>query len=277
MINRTQQPGIFRRKRCLFLVCVMPKLVCFRAFPPHKCTDFPAVIRQVNGPWFDHVLEWWEAANADPDHILFLQYEAMLAEPAEHIRKIADFAGIEYTPEIIAKASWKYRAAETSVCMYSTLVSQKLFVRVTTRVRSDDKRRRVSERQSSTRDACGFGRILGSALRSDVCGRDRAFRRTNCSVHWRINRTLHVLWRSAGVRRACFAERSHCFYLYSIAGLESANQLCAGKNIKSSSAVRPHTILGQKVHKHTLCYCQSSISAFVLMFPLFRFYGSRRP
>ncbi|CAM9660288.1 unnamed protein product [Ectocarpus sp. 12 AP-2014] len=59
---------------------------------------------QMNGPWFDHVLEWWEAANADPEHILFLHYEAMLAEPQEHIRKIADFAGINYTPDILAKA-----------------------------------------------------------------------------------------------------------------------------------------------------------------------------
>ncbi|CAN0296388.1 unnamed protein product [Ectocarpus fasciculatus] len=57
----------------------------------------------MNGPWFDHVLEWWEAANADPEHILFLHYEAMLAEPLEHIRKIADFAGIKYTADILAK------------------------------------------------------------------------------------------------------------------------------------------------------------------------------
>ncbi|CAN0122078.1 unnamed protein product [Scytosiphon promiscuus] len=59
--------------------------------------------RQVNGSWFDHVLEWWEAANADPEHVLFLHYEAMLAEPEEHIKKIAEFAGIEHTPETIAK------------------------------------------------------------------------------------------------------------------------------------------------------------------------------
>ncbi|CAM9623306.1 unnamed protein product, partial [Ectocarpus sp. 8 AP-2014] len=61
--------------------------------------------REMNGPWFDHVLEWWEAANADPEHILFLHYEAMLAEPQEHIRKIADFAGIKHTPDILAKTA----------------------------------------------------------------------------------------------------------------------------------------------------------------------------
>ncbi|CAM9568921.1 unnamed protein product [Ectocarpus fasciculatus] len=56
-----------------------------------------------NGSWFNHVLEWWEAAQADPEHVLFLHYENMVKEPEENIRKIADFAGIEYTPETIAK------------------------------------------------------------------------------------------------------------------------------------------------------------------------------
>lgn len=66
-----------------------------------RCT----VIRCENGSWFNHVLEWWEAAKADPEHILFLHYEQMLADPEGHIRKIADFAGIEHTREIIAKVS----------------------------------------------------------------------------------------------------------------------------------------------------------------------------
>ncbi|CAN0436574.1 unnamed protein product [Pylaiella littoralis] len=58
-----------------------------------------------NGSWFNHVLEWWEAAKADPEHVLFLHYESMLENPEEHIRMIAEFAGIEHTPEIIAKTA----------------------------------------------------------------------------------------------------------------------------------------------------------------------------
>lgn len=58
-----------------------------------------------NGSWFNHVLEWWEAANTDPEHVLFLTYEQMLANPEEQIRKIADFAGIQCTAETLAKAS----------------------------------------------------------------------------------------------------------------------------------------------------------------------------
>lgn len=56
-----------------------------------------------NGSWFNHVLEWWEAAQADPEHVLFLHYEGLLKDPEGNIRKIAQFAGIEHTPETIAK------------------------------------------------------------------------------------------------------------------------------------------------------------------------------
>lgn len=71
-----------------------------------------------NGSWFDHVLEWWEAANADPEHVLFLTYEGMLAEPEKNFRKIADFADIPHTPEIIAKVTTVTSRSSTiiSVC-----------------------------------------------------------------------------------------------------------------------------------------------------------------
>lgn len=59
--------------------------------------------RCYGGSWFNHILEWWEAAQADPDHVLFLRYEDMLKTPEEHIRKIADFTGIPHTPDIISK------------------------------------------------------------------------------------------------------------------------------------------------------------------------------
>ncbi|CAM9312324.1 unnamed protein product [Hapterophycus canaliculatus] len=57
-----------------------------------------------NGSWFDHVLEWYEASQADPEHVMFLRYEDMLADTAGHAKKIADFVGIQTTPEIIEKA-----------------------------------------------------------------------------------------------------------------------------------------------------------------------------
>lgn len=64
-----------------------------------------SIDRCENGSWFNHVLEWWQAAQADPEHVLFLHYEQMVADIEGNIRKIADFAGIDHTPEIIAKVS----------------------------------------------------------------------------------------------------------------------------------------------------------------------------
>lgn len=77
-----------------------------------------SVGRCQNGSWFNHVLEWWEAAQADPEHVLFLHYESMLKEPEENIRKITDFAGIEYTPETIAKVCERHK-----ICFLSMLWS----------------------------------------------------------------------------------------------------------------------------------------------------------
>ena len=81
--------------------------------------DFECLVwdryRCYGGSWFNHVLEWWEAARADPDHVLFLRYEDMLKTPEEHIRKIADFVGIPHTPDVIAKASRERRATQRSL------------------------------------------------------------------------------------------------------------------------------------------------------------------
>lgn len=56
------------------------------------------------------MLEWYEASKADPEHVMFLRYEDMLADPAAHIKKIADFVDIETTPEIIEKVRERARA-----------------------------------------------------------------------------------------------------------------------------------------------------------------------
>ena len=49
------------------------------------------------------MLDWYEASKADPEHVMFLRYEDLLADPPASVKKIADFVGIETTPEIIEK------------------------------------------------------------------------------------------------------------------------------------------------------------------------------
>ena len=48
-------------------------------------------------------MEWYEASKADPEHIMFLRYEDLLADAPASVKKIADFVGIETTPEIMEK------------------------------------------------------------------------------------------------------------------------------------------------------------------------------
>ena len=99
------------------------------------------ICRCESGSWFDHVLEWWEAAKADPEHVLFLKYESILADPEDNIRKIADFAGIQYDPEIIAKVTIVQRLSQqdggcqsswtlSGRCTYSPLLRHLLCGRI---------------------------------------------------------------------------------------------------------------------------------------------------
>lgn len=52
------------------------------------------------GDWFDHVLSWWE--RRDCDNILFLKYEDLKKNTDGEMKRIADFLGLEVTPEKLA-------------------------------------------------------------------------------------------------------------------------------------------------------------------------------
>lgn len=56
---------------------------------------------------------------------MFLHYEDMLAYPEEHIRKIADFTGIDCTSDIISKVS----GAITSTVNFAVLLLFRLWLR----------------------------------------------------------------------------------------------------------------------------------------------------
>ncbi|XP_019101965.1 PREDICTED: cytosolic sulfotransferase 17-like [Camelina sativa] len=51
------------------------------------------------GPYFEHVLEFWEAR----DHVMFVTYEDLKANPEETVRKIAEFLGCKTIVEEIVK------------------------------------------------------------------------------------------------------------------------------------------------------------------------------
>ncbi|MCD7456970.1 hypothetical protein HAX54_033737 [Datura stramonium] len=59
------------------------------------------------GPFFEHVLEYWEESKKKPQKILFLKYEDLKLDPKKEVKKIALFLGKpfdnEEDPEIVLK------------------------------------------------------------------------------------------------------------------------------------------------------------------------------
>lgn len=55
-----------------------------------------------NGSWFDHVLDWYQKCNDEPDTHLFLKYEDMFDDTESAIKKIATFLEIPLTEETLA-------------------------------------------------------------------------------------------------------------------------------------------------------------------------------
>jgi hypothetical protein len=51
-------------------------------------------------PWAEHLAEWWEARR-EPN-VLFVTYEELKADHAAGVRRIAEFMGVELTPDELA-------------------------------------------------------------------------------------------------------------------------------------------------------------------------------
>ncbi|KAI3729645.1 hypothetical protein L6452_18307 [Arctium lappa] len=51
----------------------------------------------IYGPFWDHVLGYWEESLKNPKKVLFLKYEEMKEQPEVHLRKLADFLGYSFS------------------------------------------------------------------------------------------------------------------------------------------------------------------------------------
>ncbi len=51
-------------------------------------------------PWAEHLAEWWAVRHAP--NVLFLTYEELKADHAASVRRIAEFMGVELTPDELA-------------------------------------------------------------------------------------------------------------------------------------------------------------------------------
>ena len=74
---------------------------CRRGKPDVSFSDlFEAVCQgtSVSGPFWDHVLGYWNASKATPEAVLFLRYEDTLRDPAGNVKKLARFVGQPFSP-----------------------------------------------------------------------------------------------------------------------------------------------------------------------------------
>ncbi|KAI8528815.1 hypothetical protein RHMOL_Rhmol12G0177100 [Rhododendron molle] len=49
------------------------------------------------GPFWDHLLGYWNASVEAPDKILILKYEEVKREPGVHVRRLAEFMGVPFS------------------------------------------------------------------------------------------------------------------------------------------------------------------------------------
>eukprot|EP00930_Biecheleria_cincta_P065134 TRINITY_DN5081_c0_g1_i1.p1 TRINITY_DN5081_c0_g1~~TRINITY_DN5081_c0_g1_i1.p1 ORF type:complete len:391 (+),score=68.69 TRINITY_DN5081_c0_g1_i1:61-1173(+) len=54
-----------------------------------------------HGRWSDHVAGWRSEAVCNPEQVLWVRYEDMLAQPRHEVRRVASFLGLEPSDEVI--------------------------------------------------------------------------------------------------------------------------------------------------------------------------------
>ncbi|WVZ92195.1 hypothetical protein U9M48_038279 [Paspalum notatum var. saurae] len=51
------------------------------------------------GPFWDHCRGYWKESLEQPERVLFLKYDEMMAHPTEHVGTLAEFLGVPFTEE----------------------------------------------------------------------------------------------------------------------------------------------------------------------------------
>ncbi|KAL6840806.1 hypothetical protein ACP4OV_029332 [Aristida adscensionis] len=53
----------------------------------------------IYGPIWEHYLGYWNLSVTEPESVLFLRYEEMMAEPVKHVKLLAEFLRVPFTDE----------------------------------------------------------------------------------------------------------------------------------------------------------------------------------
>ncbi|CAL1384856.1 unnamed protein product [Linum trigynum] len=76
-----------------------------RPFPLERAVETFCSGVMVWGPFYEHVVGYWEESKKRPDEVLFLKYEDLCRNPEEQVRKLASFLGRETSIDV-EKVLW---------------------------------------------------------------------------------------------------------------------------------------------------------------------------
>lgn len=121
------------------------------------------------GPYFDHVMPWWEASQHDKN-ILFLKYEDMKNDHAGNVARIASFLDLHADSQLIDKVVGlsSFKSMSSGESTNFTWVPQR--EGVPTHFRKGDIgdwRNQFSEEQSQQLDALYMEKMKGTGLQFD--------------------------------------------------------------------------------------------------------------
>ncbi|KAK6145452.1 hypothetical protein DH2020_022272 [Rehmannia glutinosa] len=67
--------------------------------PLEKALDIFCSGVHLYGPFFEHVVEYWQESQKRPQKILFIKYEELKSDPKQYVSKIAEFLGRPFADE----------------------------------------------------------------------------------------------------------------------------------------------------------------------------------
>ncbi|KAK6117860.1 hypothetical protein DH2020_048394 [Rehmannia glutinosa] len=79
-------------------------------YPLEKAVDYFCSGIHLYGPFFEHVVEYWQKSQKRPQKILFIKYEELKSEPKQQVSKIAEFLGRPFADEKeVDEVLWRCR------------------------------------------------------------------------------------------------------------------------------------------------------------------------
>ncbi|KAL6644544.1 hypothetical protein ACP70R_016152 [Stipagrostis hirtigluma subsp. patula] len=86
-----------------------------------RASEFFSEGFSIFGPIWEHNLGYWTESMIEPDRVLFLKYDEMMADPIKHVKMLANFLSVPFTAEEESAGTVK---EVVRLCSFENLKSQ---------------------------------------------------------------------------------------------------------------------------------------------------------